>query len=284
MISELHMWLTFGVIAGAMLLYVTEYVPIEMTSLLALVAMLLLFTLFPQIGPNGTNLLDASALLAGFGNPALITVMALLVMAQGLFQSGALENLIDRATRRATRAPIRAIWGMLIGAMLASALLNNTPVVLMAIPIIVAIAKRAKLNPARHMMSLSFMTILGGMLTLIGSSTNLLVADAAARFTDHSLGFFQQTPIALVLIGVGTLYIFFAMPRIIGETEVEEKSDSAETGRQYIIELRLRIGDALVGANTAAGFLPALSGMTLQIIERNGETFLPPFDDITKFN
>ena len=105
MISELHMWLTFGVIACAMLLYVTEYVPIEMTSLLALVAMLLLFTLFPQIGPNGTNLLDATSLLAGFGNPALITVMALLVMAQGLFQSGALENLIDRATRRATRAP-----------------------------------------------------------------------------------------------------------------------------------------------------------------------------------
>ena len=169
---------------------------------------------------------------------------------------------------------------MLIGAMLASALLN-TPVVLMAIPIIVAIAKRAKLNPARHMMPLSFMTILGGMLTLIGSSTNLLVADAAARFTDHSLGFFQQTPIALILIGVGTLYIFFVMPRIIGETEVEEKSDSTETGRQYIIELRLRIGDALVGANTAAGFLPALSGMTLQIIERGGETFLPPFDDIT---
>ena len=79
MISELHMWLTFGVIAGAMLLYVTEFVAIEMTSLLALVAMLLLFTLFPQIGPDGSNLLDATALLAGFGNPALITVMALLV-------------------------------------------------------------------------------------------------------------------------------------------------------------------------------------------------------------
>ena len=63
MISELHMWLTFGVIAGAMLLYVTEFVAIEMTSLLALVAMLLLFTLFPQIGPDGTNLLDATALI-----------------------------------------------------------------------------------------------------------------------------------------------------------------------------------------------------------------------------
>ena len=73
--------------------------------------------------------------------------MALLVMAQGLFQSGALENLIDRANPR-QRAPMRAIWGMLIGAMLASASLNNTPVVLMAIPIIVAISKRAKLNPA----------------------------------------------------------------------------------------------------------------------------------------
>ena len=62
------------------------------------------------------------------------------------------------------------------------------------------------------------------------------------------------------------------MPRIVGRRKWK-KSDSAETGRQYIIELRLRIGDALVGANTAAGFLPALSGMTLQIIERGGELF-----------
>ncbi|HCQ82406.1 MAG TPA: SLC13 family permease, partial [Rhodobiaceae bacterium] len=178
MVSELHMWLTFAVIVGAMLLYVTEMVAIEMTSLLALVAMILLFTVFPQIGPDGSNLLDATTLLSGFGNPALITVMALLVMAQGLFQSGALENLIDRATRRATRSPIRAIWGVLVGALFASALLNNTPVVLMTIPIIVAISKRARLSPSQHMMSLSFMTILGGMLTLIGSSTNLLVADS----------------------------------------------------------------------------------------------------------
>ncbi|CAI8390326.1 MAG: Uncharacterised protein [Rhodobiaceae bacterium UBA7378] len=281
MVSELHMWLTFAVIVGAMLLYLTEMVAIEMTSLLALVAMILLFTVFPQIGPDGSNLLDATTLLSGFGNPALITVMALLVMAQGLFQSGALENLIDRATRRATRSPIRAIWGVLVGALFASALLNNTPVVLMTIPIIVAISKRARLSPSQHMMSLSFMTILGGMLTLIGSSTNLLVADSAARFTDQTLGFFEQTPIGLILISVGAVYIFVVMPRIIGETEVAEKSSSAESGRQYIIELRLRIGDTLVGASTTAGFLPALSGMTLQIIERDGNMFLPPFDDLT---
>ena len=102
------MWLTFGVIAGAMLLYVTELVAIEMTSLLALVVMLLLFALFPQIGPDGTNLLDVTALLAGFRNPALITVMALLVMAQGLFQSGALENLIDRYPPRNARRCARS--------------------------------------------------------------------------------------------------------------------------------------------------------------------------------
>ena len=163
------MWLTFGVIACAMLLYVTEYVPIEITSLLALVTMLLLFTLFPQIGPNGTNLLDATALLAGFGNPALITVMALLVMAQGLFQSGALKPHRPCHSPRDTCADTRHLGhvdrrhaGKRPTQQHAGGIDGDT--------IIVAIAKRAKLNPARHMMSLSFMTILGGMLTLIGSS------------------------------------------------------------------------------------------------------------------
>ena len=108
-------------------------------------------------------------------------------------------------------------------------------------------------------------------------SSPILVADAAARFTDHSLGFFQQTPIAIILISVGTLH-FAARYRRDGSGR---KKRQRRNRPPIYYRIRLRIGDALVGANTAAGFLPALSGMTLQIIERGGESFLPPFDDIT---
>ena len=275
------MWASFLVIFLAMIAYAGERVSMEITSLCVMVVLLLLFSLMPYADADGTVLLDSGDLLAGFGNPALITIMALLVMAQGLFQSGALEKLIDQASRRASRRPYLAVLTVLLGAMVSSAFLNNTPVVLMTIPILLAIAGRVSNNASPYMMALSFITILGGMLTLIGSSTNLLVADTAARMGMTEIGFFDQTVPGLLLMGVGSLYVLFVMPRILGRRESGEAEQSADSGRQFIIELRLRPDDNLIGAKTAAGFLPALSGMTLQMVESGGMKLLPPFDDHT---
>ena len=281
MIDQFHMWASFLVIFFAMAAYATERISIEITSLLVLVALLLLFSLIPYLDAEGTRLLDSGDILAGFGNPALITIMALLVMAQGLFQSGALERIIEQASRRATRRADIAIIVLLIGAMLSSAFLNNTPVVLMTIPILVAMAARANMKAGPYMMSLSFITILGGMLTLIGSSTNLLVADTAARLGMQPLQFFDQTLPGLVMMAVGSLYVLFVLPRVLGVRDDGEAKQDTDSGRQFIIELRLRQGDPLVGAEMAAGFLPALSGMTLQIVETGNQKLLPPFDDHT---
>ncbi len=279
MISEFHMWMTFAVIFGAMVFYASERLAMEMTSLSVLVILLVLFTIFPLTGPDDAVLLRPASLLAGFGNPALITIMALLVMAQGLFQSGALEKLIEQASRRASRSPRGAMIAVLLGAMVSSAFLNNTPVVLMAIPVLVAIANRARLAGAAYMMGLSFITILGGMLTLIGSSTNLLVADTANRLGPTALGFFDQTLPGLVLMSVGTIYVLFIMPLLFNTQQDTQTTTGEGHGRQYIIELRLRPGGALIGAETKAGFLPAMPGMTVQMIKNSGTQMLPPFED-----
>ena len=275
----MHMWIGFAVISLAMLAYASERLSMELTSLLVILTFMLLFTFAPLTNADGTLLISSGDMLTGFANPALITIMALLVMAQGLFQSGALERLIDQASRRAARSPELAIFTVLMGAMIASAFLNNTPVVLMVIPVLAAMASRASSNASPYMMALSFITILGGMLTLIGSSTNLLVADTAARLGMTELGFFDQTLPGLVLMAVGSLYVLFVMPRILKTREAGQDDSDTDSGRQYIIELRLRYGDSLIGSETAAGFLPALSGMTLQMIESGAQTMLPPFDD-----
>jgi di/tricarboxylate transporter len=278
--SDFHMWASFAIIVAAMLLYAVERYAMEITSLMVLVALLLLFTVFPYRDMGGDILLTPTMILAGFGNPALITIMALLVLAQGLFQSGALEKLIESLSNRAARTPILALVSVLIGATLSSALLNNTPVVLMTIPILTAIAARARANASPYLMCLSYMTILGGMLTLIGSSTNLLVADTAEQLGTVRIEFFDLTLPGLVLLGVGALYVLFVMPRLLTIRDSEVEQDRPDKGRQYIVELRLRAGDPLVGARTQAGFLPALSGMTVQMIERANSQMLPPFDDI----
>ena len=275
----MHMWIGFAVIGLAMLAYASERLSMELTSLLVILTFMLLFTFAPLTNADGTLLISSGDMLTGFANPALITIMALLVMAQGLFQSGALERLIDQASRRAARSPELAIFTVLMGAMIASAFLNNTPVVLMVIPVLAAMASRASSNASPYMMALSFITILGGMLTLIGSSTNLLVADTAARLGMTELGFFDQTLPGLVLMAVGSLYVLFVMPRILKTREAGQDDSDTDSGRQYSIELRLRYGDSLIGSETAAGFLPALSGMTLQMIESGAQTMLPPFDD-----
>jgi len=277
----MHMWIGFAVIGLAMLAYARERISMELTSLLVILSFMLLFTFAPLRDADGALLISSSDMLAGFANPALITIMALLVMAQGLFQSGALEKLIDQASRRAARSPELAILMVLVAAMIASAFLNNTPVVLMIIPVLAAMAGRASSNASPYMMALSFITILGGMLTLIGSSTNLLVADTAERLGMHKIGFFEQTLPGLVLMAVGSVYVLFIMPRIMKSREADADDSDTDSGRQFIIELRLRYGDSLVGAETTAGFLPALSGMTLQVIESGGQTMLPPFDDHT---
>ncbi len=278
--SDFHMWASFAIIVAAMVLYAVERYAMEITSLMVLVALLLLFTVFPYRDMGGDILLTPTMILAGFGNPALITIMALLVLAQGLFQSGALEKLIESLSNRAARTPILALVSVLIGATLSSALLNNTPVVLMTIPILTAIAARARANASPYLMCLSYMTILGGMLTLIGSSTNLLVADTAEQLGTVRIEFFDLTLPGLVLLGVGALYVLFVMPRLLTIRDSEVEQDRPDKGRQYIVELRLRAGDPLVGARTQAGFLPALSGMTVQMIERANSQMLPPFDDI----
>ena len=281
MFGEFHMWFTFLVIIVAMALYVSERLPMEVTSLVIIIALLLAFSIDPPLNDQGAAIITPLELLSGFSNPALITIVALLIMAQGLFQSGALEKLIDQASRRALRSPQIAMIVVLLAAMVSSAFLNNTPVVLMTIPILVAIANRAQMASSPYMMGLSFITILGGMLTLIGSSTNLLVADTAFRIGSARIGFFEQTLPGLVLMTVGGLYVFFIMPRLLGARAEAEAEDTSDNGRQYIIELRLRGGDQLVGRQSRAGFFPEITGMTVQMIVTKNETMLPPFDDYT---
>lgn len=279
MIADFHMWVGFAIILVAMVAYASETVSMELTSLLVLLSLMALFTFAPLLAANGEALLPASDILAGFANPALITIMALLVMAQGLFQSGALEKLIEQASRRAARAPTLALLVVLLGAMVSSAFLNNTPVVLMTIPVLVAMAGRASTKAGPYMMALSFITILGGMLTLIGSSTNLLVAETANHLGTMRIGFFDQTLPGLVMMAVGSIYVLFVMPLVLRSRGAAQDETDTDGGRQFIIEVRLRPGDGLIGAETMAGFLPALSGMTVQLIESGGQKLLPPFDD-----
>ncbi|MEE9315106.1 MAG: SLC13 family permease [Rhizobiaceae bacterium] len=274
--ENLHMWVTFGIILCTIVAFASERWSIEGVSLATLVSFLALFSFIPQ---SSSSPVSAPDLLMGFANPALITVLALLVIGQALFNTDALERPAEILSGIGGSNVRLTIIVLLVTAGITSAFLNNTPVVVMFIPIVVAIAAQRNFSASAALMPLSFVGILGGMTTLIGSSTNLLVVGVAERY-DIKVGFFDFTIPGLVMAGIGLLYIVFVMPLILGDRANTDPKKRAASGRQFLAQIHVATGHPLEGEASVAGLFPALTGITVRSVQRDGETILPPFEDI----
>lgn len=273
------MLLTFVVIVVTVVLYAMERLALEVVALGSVVAFLLIFTFFQPADPSVT--VSASELLSGFANPALVTVICLLIVGQGLFQTDALEKpakIIVDATRK---RPILAAVPILIAVAVISGFLNNTPVVVMFLPILSAVAAAQGKPAGRLLMPLSFIAILGGMTTLIGSSTNLLVADVAARTSDVRLGFFSFTGIGVILASVGILYVLVVMPFLLKPRRSMAEELQVSSGKQFIAQIAITAGHPLEGVTSVAGLFPALKDMTVRLVQRGERPILPPFENVT---
>jgi len=279
--SSVQMWAVFAIILTAIIFYAFDRIPMEVTSLGTIAVLLLLFHFMPLYNPNGVSLLDLKTLLAGFADPALVTILALLVIGQGMVQTGALESPAQIIVRHGANHPRTIIVACLLTVMVISALLNNTPVVVIFIPIMITLMDKMERSAGLMLMPLSFVAILGGMTTLIGSSTNLLVAGAYKSQTGLEIGFFDFTLPGLFLAGLGLLYVLLIAPLILPSKLSPADSAQIITGKQFIVQLDLVAGNSLIGKKSVAGMFPDLSRMTVRLVQRGAKSFLPPFDDIT---
>jgi len=275
-----QMWAVFAAIVAAIIAYASEEIPLEATSLALLAGLLLLFQVFPVEGPHSANMLDARSLLAGFADPALIAVLALLVIGQGLFQTGALEGVAQLSNANAAQAPVLTLTAILILILVVSSFMNNTPVAVIFIPVVSALAAKASVSSSKMMIPLSYASILGGMTTLIGSSTNLLAAGAAERAgLDGRIGFFDFTIPGLVLAGVGIVYVAGILPRFL-PARANLTEEMGTSGKQFIAQLQLGYGHPLVGSKATGGLFANLKNMTVRMVQRGEHPFLPPFEDL----
>ncbi len=274
-----HITVVIGALVAAMVSFAVERVSIEVTSVALLVGLLVWFQIAPLTAPGGGNLLGPETLLAGFANPSLISVLALLVMGQAMVQTGALSQLSRMFVRLSRRHRVLSLGSCFAGVLLTSAILNNTPVVVMFIPIMQSLALRFGWSPSSLMMPLSFAAILGGMTTLIGSSTNLLVASALSEVSDISIGLFDFFAIGVVLAAVGSIYVGVVLPRILPH-RASLAGQLRTEGRQFIAEIDVSRGSDLIGAEAKAGQFKALPDITVRQIIRRGQTILPPFDGV----
>jgi di/tricarboxylate transporter len=271
-----QMWAAMAFVAVAIVFYVWEKFAIEVVSA-AIVAVILVFFQFFPLAENNP---DAGAILAGFANPALLTIMALLVVGQGIFQTGAMEGPTQRLLASYDKRPLLTLVAIFLFVFVVSAFINNTPVVVMFIPILVAIAGRMGASPSKIMIPLSYVCILAGMTTLIGSSTNLLVSDSYAAFTGEHLAFFAPSRYGLILAVVGILYVTFILPRLLPERATMEREIAGGDGKQFIAQLEITRDHPLRGQAPVAGMFADLPDITVRMIQRGEHAILPPFDEV----
>lgn len=272
-----QMWITLVLVVCAVVLYVTEWVSLELTSLGLIACILVLFHIFPQDLLDGSGDLDSQRLLAGFANPALITVLALLVVGEALVRTGALDSVAAMAAhpRLGRIMGLVLILALVLGL---SAFLNNTPVVVIFLPIVQGLARQLKLSGSRVMMPLSYVAILGGMTTLIGSSTNLLVSNSLVGMGRPALTFFEFSAIGSVMAAVGFVYVTFLLPRLLPDRS-SLTGALTRHGQQFISQIVIPDDSSLIGQHAVAGHFKDLPDVTVRMIQRGEHAELPPFDD-----
>jgi len=275
--ENFHMWFVLALTVWAAFSYVRERVPLEVTSVTLLTILLVFGQLFPVPDANGRNLMDGAALLAGFANPALVAVLALLVMGQAIIQTDALRPVIKLLVTPHKGWAIVSIFFILLFVMTMSAFMNNTPLVVLAIPVVQALAMSAGFSASRVMMPLSFAAILGGMMTLVGSSTNMLVSNSLLELGYKPLEFFDFTVPGAILASVGFLYVLFVLPRLVPARRSFTK-ELVGGDKEFVAELDIAADSKLVGAECVNGIFPSMPDVSVRLIQRAGHLILPPFE------
>ena len=261
-----HALITLSVLGLAVILFITGALAPELTGLLSLGLLLACGVLSPQEA------------LAGFGSPALITLLGLFPVSAALFKSGALDRLRGLIASERIRSPRRLIALMAFVIAPVSGVVPNTPVVASLLPVVENWCHRHRISPSRVLLPLSFSTVLGGTLTLLGSSVNLLVSDISQQLGYGSFELFTFTLISLPIWLVGALYLVLA-PRSLLPDRGNDLDDLSPQRSGYCTEVTIPDTSELVGRSLLNSRLQRRFDVDVLEIQRGGERLLPPLAD-----
>ncbi|HZI20365.1 MAG TPA: SLC13 family permease [Pyrinomonadaceae bacterium] len=243
----------FALLAVAVVLFATEWLPVDLVALLVMSALLVSGVVSPAEG------------VAGFGNPATVAVGAMFVLSAGLFKTGAV-NFVGTALAQLGRQSLwPALLAVMVGVGAVSAFINNTAAVAIFLPIMVGLAQTLRVSPSKLLMPLSFASMFGGVCTLIGTSTNIIVSSIAERRGQPPFGMFEFLPLGLAVFACGVLYMLLAGVRLIPNRRPSEDLARSFRVDEYLTEVVLLPESESVGA--ALGRSPLVRETNVAVLE-----------------
>ncbi len=254
----------------ALFLFTRDRIPLESSSLAILIILVTGFTLFPY-EKNGETVIRAIDFFAGFGNEALIAICALMMVGKALETTGALQPLATIVGRAWSTMPVVAMLTTLVAGAVLSAFMNNTPIVVLLMPILVGASLRSKFSVSGVMMPMGLATIIGGMSTTIGTSTNLLVVGISQDLGVHTFTLFEFVLPVAIVGGVGILFLWLVAPRLLPD-RTPPMADT--TPRIFNAQLYIKEGSFADGKTLSEVLAKADGNMRVDKIQRTESLFL----------
>jgi di/tricarboxylate transporter len=255
----------------ALYLFTRDRIPLEVSSVGLLAILTVGFSLFPY--PD----LEPTDFFLGLGHEALVAVCALMVVGQGLVRTGALEPVGRVLGKVWARAPFLSFLATLIVGAILSAFMNNTPIVVLLLPILISVCLRTSSSASKILLPMGFATLVGGMATTIGTSTNLLVVSVAEDLGMERFGMFDFALPAVIAASVAIVYLWLIAPRLL-----PKRSIFLEDASPRLFEARLHLNEDSPAADNTLADAIALVGGDMKVARiKRGDTYILPLPDAT---
>lgn len=232
---------SLAILVIGLVVLIADWLPSGLTGLLMILALALLGVLTPEQA------------LAGLVDPAVVAVAAMLVLSAGIERTGAITYVANLFMGGA-RSPTTAYVGLLLAVMVLSAFVNNTPIVLVFMPVVLGLCERMGEPPSKLLIPLSFVSILGGMCTLVGTSTNLVIAGALKQASGgaYTLGMFDFTRLGVILAAAGVVFILLFRKRLLPTRVSLALLSDKGIATEYMTEIEVMSGSPHVGQTVGA--------------------------------
>jgi di/tricarboxylate transporter len=252
--------LTLAIIAASLVLFATDKFRVDLVALMVLLAVGIL------------GLIEPERVFDGFANPAVITVWAVYIVSGGLFKTGVADAMGRVIHRLSGDKEPRLIATIMVTCGVISAFMNNVGATAMLMPALVGISRRTKIAVSKFLIPLSFSSLLGGAMTLIGTPANILATSILADRGLQTLDFFDFTPMGIVLLTTGTLYMVLVGRHLLPERQGTQGRGDVYRIRDYVTEVRVSDSSPIAGKTLLESRLGRDYDLTVLAIERDGSS------------